>query len=800
MMGRLIPVTIVGSLVAASLLTASDPAFTDARVALGDNLPEIAARSLETALEADELTPAQRNEARLLLLEALVRANDYEDALAIELPASETAHYWQAHALAGIGQADEALALWQSIEAEPWLEAARQNRIELLLLLQRSGKALELIDEWRDDDKAAIPPLLHARAAIENRDYQRALTALSQKREDSPMASLLRLRALLALGQSEEARQIGNELMEQSLPPGFTEVVRLSLFDAHLSLERYQDAVETLMRPLRADNAAPSPLLLARLQALENDEARRILWESLTAFVKPESLGSEKNPASNSKLWALYILAQNADAREALLLLDDILAHEPAERLAHECRFAKASLLIEQGRREEAVALLQFIRENDDSESSAFATDQLARLAYREDDFEQASKLFAALAETRSTIFSESSLLNQALASLASDSDTTLPAALATSELAGIFTLEKALAQVESSPQEAEVALSRFLVEHPRHRRASEAKLALASIHLKQPVPDLDRIRAELDAIGEQELDRKLSLQLFLLEHAMAAIISDWSKAIERGRDHLNHFPGSRKDSRFTLKLAESYYQNRDFSRAGQLFTDIAEEVGEGPLQDLAYFYSARASLEIPTPQATDAALGALDRLIAGSGPMATDARILRAETQLNKLGQAEAALATLGSLPNKPEDRPKASLLAAEAHRELGSTEASHYQKAIAIYQRLLDEPHTSYALSNRIHYRLARVYRESGELPKALDACWRVINFVNYPTGETQPAWTYYYRCGFEAIDILEEVGRYRAALALAQKLAATEGPGAAEAAERARQIELENHLWRD
>ena len=120
--------------------------------------------------------------------------------------------------------------------------------------------------------------------------------------------------------------------------------------------------------------------------------------------------------------------------------------------------------------------------------------------------------------------------------------------------------------------------------------------------------------------------------------------------------------------------LAESHFRNEDFNRAHFLFSKAATLPGVGDLAEVAFFFSARANLAIPTEEATKEALDTLDRLIEESGRLATSARLLKARTLLKSLGKPRECLETLEGIPGKPGDQPEAAFLTAESYRELAS------------------------------------------------------------------------------------------------------------------------------
>lgn len=170
----------------------------------------------------------------------------------------------------------------------------------------------------------------------------------------------------------------------------------------------------------------------------------------------------------------------------------------------------------------------------------------------------------------------------------------------------------------------------------------------------------------------------------------------------------------------------------------------------------------------------------------------------MKARALLEQEGEPEECLKTLNGIPGKPGDHPEAALLTAEAYRQLVSTDPSLTNRAVSIYQRLIDDRRTPLSFSNQLHYLQALTYREANKADLALEPCLKVVNGENRKAGEVDVEWDYYYRNGFEAIDILLEAKRPRAALTLARKLANTQGPGAKQALERAEQIQLDHQLF--
>jgi len=76
------------------------------------------------------------------------------------------------------------------------------------------------------------------------------------------------------------------------------------------------------------------------------------------------------------------------------------------------------------------------------------------------------------------------------------------------------------------------------------------------------------------------------------------------------------------------------------------------------------------------------------------------------------------------------------------------------------------------------------------------ALEIYYSVINIDLNKTPITE--WKWYYKCGFNAIKMLDEMKNPRAAIAIAKKLASSDGNRSEEATKRARTLEMKYMIW--
>jgi len=802
--------------------------LTSARTALAEYLPDIAVKRLNLLLKEKELTPEGASEARLLLAEALIRSGAPDkvgEALA-SLPDSPARHYWEAIALAKEGKNSEALEKLSLIpnQATSYWQQATYNRIEIHTILGQSELAFPLIKSLREQSptyQTKSLALLESQLYLQTSELTNAQNALAALEKSSPQTLLLTGKIQLAANAPAEALLAFEQAIKSdtiSLP-----VRRLALLgqtDALLTQGNAEHALKSLITLLETEpnsdflqllhSRFERTLILARTKDAQDSSATLPTEKNLekfnsilTEFVSPETLGEDANYATPAKELAYYYLARNSEIVNRLTQLTQLLSYNPDPAIAARAEFSIAKILFQQEKNEEAATHLSRIQElQPDSEIAARSADILARLAVKNNDLSEARKLFSQAANHPNLTFSEQALLNQSLLTDRKEKAplSAIESRITSTEARATFLLEKALAATKAKAPQAREELTYFLREYPLHPRIGEARLAFIELHLNDPKPDFDLITEQFSSLPKNFRKQAPSRQYFEIAHRLGSMTEEWSMAVSSGEAHLQAFPESDSDSQFLLRLAESYYRNGDHSRARYLFTKTAEREKSSTLGDIALLFAARANLAIPTPEATEEALSILQSLSSNGGPLATDARLLQARTLLSQ-GEAQKALDALAYLPGAPGDQPAAALLAADAYRELSSKNADNYQKAISIYERLLSDSRTSYQRSNQIHFLIARTYRKNGRPELALEPCLRVVDFENLPAGEDiDSEWEYYYQCGFEALDILLEAQRYRAALALARKLAQTKGPGAEQAKVRADQIQLDHLLFAD
>lgn len=811
----LLPLT-AGFLLLAGTLTAQE-GLQSARNALAEALPDVAAIRIERYLAThSDLGKEERAQAYLLLGESLLRARQpakAQEALK-RVPDEHSAerHYWQGITFAHQHNSAAALEKLALVPAEnPLYEQALFNVVELQFNQDETTTALAILKKIREHNPEFLPSeiaLLEAQIHLQNSEPDKAYQSwetLSKDKQQSPASQLLAGRIELARNNSEAALTSFSTVLASNTSPSSKRLALLGKCDVLLTNEASKQAIEPLLTLLAEENdSSLLDLLQSRFETLLSQLTEaNALSSALVTFAQPETLGEDSNYATPPKLFACYYLSRISEPETALNYLTQIVSLSPEGDLTARAHLLQAKIALTRENSEAANEALKAVQKAaPEGPLASQAADILARLSVANGDLKEAEELFTQASQHPQTAFAEQALLNQAVLQLTGNANTSLSALSAklnSNEAKISLELEQALALAKKKNSNANDALQQFILRHPKHPRLAQARLALASVLLGETQPDFELIEAQLSSLPE-ELTQALSRQSFHVSHRLAAATNKWTNAVNWGERHSKDFPQSQNDPYFLLSLAECSFQDGNHNRARFLFSKIANLPDAGELAPLSLLYAAHSNLLIPTSEATAEALDILDDIIAQAGPLSTRARLLKARTLLKSLGQAKECLKTLEGIPGKPGDQPEAALLTAQAYRELATNDPKISQRAISLYQNLLNDPRTSYQLSNQIHYQLALTYRESGHLNLAIDPCLRVIDLENKAKDEKEIEWDYYYRCGFEAIDILLTAKRARAALTLARKLAQTGGPGAAQAQERAKQIQLDHLLWTD
>jgi tetratricopeptide (TPR) repeat protein len=252
------------------------------------------------------------------------------------------------------------------------------------------------------------------------------------------------------------------------------------------------------------------------------------------------------------------------------------------------------------------------------------------------------------------------------------------------------------------------------------------------------------------------------------------------------------------------MRKALAFYRNGEHNKSRQLFGKIALENPESPLTSFCHYYAGMAAILEGTPQALKESVDLFENVIQIKGAIVLEARIQQARVLLdiNRTEEAKISLNTVYKATSTSAQQREIGILLATALHTQGGKDSGQYTKAIAIYDKLLTHKNIPLAWSNQIHYMKGQTLESMQQDKLALDSYYQVINKENIDPNApaTQQEWKWFYQCGFKAIALLEKKQNYRAAVAIARKIASYGGPESEAYQKRARTLEMQHMIWEE
>ena len=834
--------------------TAADDAY---QMALWD----VATRKYQAILAATEPAPDARAALTQRLAECLVRDGRAADALALlesettGTPDPDTL-FWRAQALAGVGRFGEAVATFDAhladANAPHRLEAALTSA-NLQLSLDNASGAMRTLAAFAE----TASPAAAARA-----DLQRAAILLdSGFPEDAddllpdeeilppsaiPDARHIRARLLLTTGDAEDAAGWFATLLDDPTGQSLTthHAAAIGLADA-IHAASGPDAASRSLLTFISDNP-DTPLLDAAFRRVlqwlpENPTssdptlAKLAEWIpqpslATTGFIFPGNTAATAWPISTTMediaAFAMFTRAvglhrvDSASARdEARQLMSRLRAYFPAHFLARRSLLVEARWLMGDGDTAAAIHRLDVVADTSPTRTSRGEALFLQALALADDDeTEAAAARFDDALALLDEEFAEAARFNAALARIHTNDEPAEDDLELTTNLRGQLALERALANTDADASIA--ALERFLKDYPAHPRAAEARLAAAERALLTNPPDVSFARAQVDtllALDASAIPTDAEARIALIQLRIAdqstADARNGDDATEIARRIIAENPDTPAAVEATLTLGRNLFQSGNFNEARitfeRLAIDNAEKDDADPaLTQAAWVLAARAAALGATTQSREEALNLFDRAIAvpGDAPLHGIATLEKARLMidLNRLAPAIEFLrdARAAMNPADPLHLP-AGLLLGEAIYAMSAGNPDALAEALTIYDELLEKSEDQPALFHRLQY-LRGITLErlpDPETPhrareaEAIDAYYSVLQRA----GDDPPVeWEWFERCAFGALALLEKAERWQAAINLARKIASFNGPRAADAAERANQLQLRHMIW--
>jgi tetratricopeptide (TPR) repeat protein len=358
------------------------------------------------------------------------------------------------------------------------------------------------------------------------------------------------------------------------------------------------------------------------------------------------------------------------------------------------------------------------------------------------------------------------------------------------------LTLEEALSMAKSDAQVALPLLDEFLVKHPQHKRAQDARLALAACAMKQVPSNLLLAKSQLESIDVNLVEAEL---LALTWIQLAQTEMNYADLAERCRSFLADFPNSREVGKIRLNLGVSLYQTGDYGEARMVLQKLAADLPT--LAGPATMFAARAAARSGTPQSIIEAGVLYDLVAAMDSTLSHSALMEKARTFIDSkspqnLSNACTILSELvASVSEASSLLIPAQLMLMESYFALGSVDVQNYSKVLSLQRKLLDLPLLSPQDRYRVFYYRGLSLEHLGKDSEAIDSYYQVIDSAS---NQRPLSWECVDRCVFNALALLEKNKRWESAIALARKIAALEGPRAKEAEKRARRLTLEHFIF--
>ena len=783
---------------------------------LNDGVPQVAVVRLRELLRG-KLSDEQRRRATVRLAQALVAAQEYDEALTLlndivvgdELGTS----FFHAQALAGLHRWSEALPLYERAAADPaspFRSDALLGQAEALRGLGRREEALQAYSGLIRNQRWKVHARLRsAELLLEKNEPPAARRLIDSVRPRTPAERkhkrFLRASFELKRNNRDRALELFSSILKQ--PEGADhDVLIATLFaiaDAHLQADTPgagDDFLEDFIERRPTDRALPAVFAkLDQLYAAERKQTRHDLgrWSN--------------DPAQPRRALALWYLARAelrigrrdlALAAFARLRGEHVAVPELAQAFVEAAR-----LHIDEGQHEQAAVMLEAARHQRPSMAVRDRIDLLSgRSQYIAARYEGAARDFDAVAQ-RSSPMTDDALFNASLAWLQAGNAT--EAAARTEKLnerdvsattRGDLVLEQALVRAANGDRTAADALQSFTREFPKHPRVSEAWVALAELAFHAAPPRADEARKHLARAAETQptplaTERSDYLTIWI-EDAEAK--RDDGKVIDLANAFLKAHPNSALLPDVRLKLAETYFRRQDFAGAQTQFEVLAQRNPTSAIAEKARFFAAQSAMQSMAAEALDRALVLFDEVVKAGGEFKWAARNQQALIE-RKLGKPEDALTLYeevlrgnASLAEKRE----ALCGKGDVLYELGASDPESYRRAMQAYEQLAAESDASAHWRNQALFKKGMCHEKLNEPAEALATFYRIVDNDGRPDKPREFFW--YYKAGFNAARLLEQESKWQPAAAIYEKLAFAGGGRSEEAQSRLNRLRLEHFLW--
>ncbi|MCF6314564.1 MAG: tetratricopeptide repeat protein [Verrucomicrobiales bacterium] len=784
----------------------------------------LAAQKLELSLNDNEhsLNPQQSQELTLLLLEALVRSQHHQQALALiakhpELQQSQVGQFWTALALISNRQYAQAHKKLTPLVADKKFSHQASASIAL-------AKALAAQNQLSQAQQLLSPLLQSPSASIAERARLLAADLYLHKGQTSSAEKILLATATtttpkppssnqeaLILLQARVSMQKGNfdtaiahlEKIQNTEDPESQELHQQSTLLLAEALQAKRQPTEAVDQYLHLIKAHPDSAFLPKV-FLKLSHFKASEFPELSQQLKLWSTSDDLHP--ERQIQARYYLAQQSVEK-----LSQFIEQHPNHPLSLSAKIDLAGLLIENKKINQAQKLLLKLPSSKLSAEQQIETTFLNAVAsFEKGAYAKAKQTFAQQNDTDLAAY------NIALAALyAKDGKTFLQyqAVLSNSQgskLLAELHLEHGLFLASHSVTDAFAALSLFLKEHPEHARAADAHLALAELYLNEVPSKPVSAREHLEVAIDHPLTQAQQESLDYIAVWIEASDGNHSVLIEQALRYLDHWPHSQRAPEIRLKLGDAYYQEKDYFQSVSTLEQLVENHPQSPLIEPALFLAGRAASLSSQSSERKRAIELWAKLASDtSRPLSLYARHEQALFKL-RLDEFDDAITAFDSILDHEPPPPTELKLAVLADRGQAMFNAATSQnndhdlllKAIQSFDAILKQKNVSATWSNQAAVRKGKCLERLNRLDDALATYHRVMQSDRLSKGSdpdapvAQVEW--FFRAGLAAIRLHRSKQEWREAIRIADRLATSGSPRAIEAAKLADRIRLKHFIW--
>jgi TolA-binding protein len=807
-----IPASFALALLAHGALAEEPALLASARRALAESAPQIAIQKLRTYLGERTLTAADRQATLLLLAEAQLADARFDDALATVEPLAAAgdpaARALKASALAAAGRWLEALALFHDCASAPNAPlTVRLGEAESFQALGRTPEAVEVLEKVvREAPSNVTVRLRLAGLYIELQKLKRAHALLDLihpvAAPDIKWKRYVEARLQLAEGHAAPALTIFEELIQdqRDISEGLLAAITIGAGEARIVVRGYDAADKPLETFIWRHPESPwLELVFRRLDQIyaqqENPgESELQKWAA-------------KQPPRCAALARFYVARMQMRAKKAdkaAWSLNVFVENYPAHPLLTFAHLMQADLLLEKRDVEGAVRAL------DAAERAVRTNAQRAEIELRRGLvlFQQRQFLLAAnefqRAATHSPKLHDNATFDAALAALEQENYDrflteyrTLTESSPDSPLRADLILEEGFSQAAHGDARAEETLQLFLHHFPLSTRQDEARLALAELAYAgdDATAAANYLRVANESADPATAEHTDYLAIFLAEKETPPAPE---KVVQLANEFIRKRPTSPLLAEVRMKLGQVYFQRGDFAGAETQFTTLAREAPASAYAETALFLAGQSAMQSINAGAVDRALDLFREVVKRDGELKLYARQQQAIVQ-GRLGKETDAIDLYDAIlaaqpPAEPELRYAALAGKGESLRELGRKDRGRLTAALAVFAQLATQPGVPPAWRNQALYKKSNVLALLDRQPEALTALYDVLD-----QGRTAPReYFWYYKAGFDLATAFEQQSNWKSAIGIYEKMAALEGPRAADATAMAKDLRLKHFIW--